>query len=416
MTSKERLQVVLNHKQADKMVVDFGSTAVTGIHCKVVEGLRDYYGLEKKPVRVIEPFQMLGEIDAELQSIIRIDTLPLFGSKNMFGIDETKLREQVTPWGQHILTAYDLDMTPDAKGDVYIYAEGDKNYPPSAVMPNGCYFINSIDRQGIIDDEKLNVEDNLEEFGYVSDSDLKFFAEKVNAMDATKAVVASFGSTALGDIALVPAMNLKNPKGIRAVDEWYMSTIIRQDYIQELFEKQIDIAIDNYRKLWDVVGSKVDVVFTCGTDFGTQDSQFCSAETFSELWQPHYKRMNDWIHNNTSWKVFKHSCGAILPILPGLIEAGFDIINPLQINAKNMNSSMIKAEFGDAVTFWGGGIDTQRILPDASVEKIREHVLNQCEILSKNGGFVYNSVHNVQANVPIANVVAMIDAVNEFNK
>jgi uroporphyrinogen-III decarboxylase len=211
-------------------------------------------------------------------------------------------------------------------------------------------------------------------------------------------------------------MNLKNPKGIRAVDEWYMSTMIRQDYIQELFEKQIDIAIDNYRKLWDVVGSKVDVVFTCGTDFGTQDSQFCSAETFSELWQPHYKRMNEWIHNNTSWKVFKHSCGAILPILPGLIEAGFDIINPLQINAKNMNANMIKAEFGDAVTFWGGGIDTQRILPDASVEKIREHVLNQCEILSKNGGFVYNSVHNVQANVPIANVVAMIDAVNEFNK
>ena len=416
MTSKQRLQATLNHTQPDKMVIDFGSTAVTGIHCNVIQGLREHYGLKDIPVRVIEPFQMLGEVDRELQEIIGVDVLPLFGSRNMFDIDETILHEQITPWGQKVLIARDIDMTPDINGDIFIYAKGDRTFPPSAAMPGGCYFTNAIERQREIDDTNLNIEDNLEEIGHISDADLQFFAKQVDLFNPLEnGIVASFGSTALGDVAFIPGMGLSNPKGIRSVSEWYMSTLIRQDYINEIFEKQTDIAISNYKKLWKTLGSKVDVVFTCGTDFGTQDSQFCSPETFSELWLPHYKRMNDWIHENTTWKVFKHSCGAILPILPGIIEAGFDIVNPLQINAKDMDSASIKAEFGADLTFWGGGIDTQRILPNATTQEIRTHVLKQCEVLAKNGGFVFNAVHNIQANVPIVNLVATFEAIKEFN-
>lgn len=174
----------------------------------------------------------------------------------------------------------------------------------------------------------------------------------MNEASATgRAVVASFGGTALGDVAFVPGMGLKEPKGIRSVVEWYMSTVMRQEYLHEIFRRQTDIAIANYEKLWAVLGDKVDVVLTCGTDFGSQESQFCSVEVFNELWLPHYRRMNDWIHEHTTWKVFKHSCGAIVPILPGLIEAGFDIINPVQINAKGMDSEMLKREFGSHLTF-----------------------------------------------------------------
>ena len=207
---------------------------------------------------------------------------------------------------------------------------------------------------------------------------------------------------------------MKNPKGIRNVAEWYMSTAMRRDYVQTVFEKQTDIAIANYQRLWDTVGEKVDVVFTCGTDFGTQDSQFCSLDTFRELWLPHYKRMNDWIHQHTTWKVFKHTCGAILPVIPGLVEAGFDIINPVQINAKDMDPVVLKKEYGNQVTFWGGGIDTQRILPNATPEEVRSHVLQECEILGKDGGFIFNAVHNIQANAPVRNVVAMIETLREL--
>jgi uroporphyrinogen-III decarboxylase len=211
-------------------------------------------------------------------------------------------------------------------------------------------------------------------------------------------------------------MGLEQPKGIRSVAEWYMSTVLRQDYIHQIFENQTDIAIENYRLLWEKIGNKVDVVFTCGTDFGTQTSQFCSVETFNELWQPHYKRMNDWIHKNTSWKIFKHCCGSIIPLIPSFIDAGFDILNPVQINAKDMDSQRLKDEFGDYVTFWGGGIDTQKVLPSGTPDEVKKHVRKQCEIFGRNGGFVFNSVHNIQANAPIENVVAMIETLSELKK
>lgn len=415
MTSKQRVQSALNHHSPDHIPVDFGSTSVTGIHCKIVEELRRHYGLDPHPVRVIEPFQMLGEIEEDLQEIIGVDCVPVFGRKNMFDIDETQLHEQVTPWGQKVLIASDIDLTTDKKGNVYIYASGDRAYPPSAVMPADCYFINATERQEYVNDEEITPEDNLEEFGFISEEDLLYYKETVDRAAATgKAVVASFGGTALGDIAFVPGMGLKNPKGIRNVSEWYMSTVMRFDHVQTIFEKQTDIAIANYQRLWDTVGDKVDVVFTCGTDFGTQDSQFCSLDTFKELWHPHYKRMNDWIHANTSWKVFKHTCGAIMPILPGLVEAGFDIINPVQINAKDMDPSVLKKEYGSLLTFWGGGIDTQRVLPGATPQEVRSHVLQECDILGADGGFIFNAVHNIQANAPIQNVVAMIETLREL--
>ena len=413
MTSKERIQCALNHKEADRIPVDFGTTGVSGIHCKVIEGLRKYYGLEYRPVRGIEPFQMLGEVDDDLQKIIGTDVYGIYGRKNMFGIDESEFHEQVTTWGQHVLIAKDIDMTPDKNGNIYIYSGGDRNYSPCAVMPEGCYFANAIERI-VTDEDNLRVEDNLEEFSLIGDEDIEHFACEINKADETgMAVIASFGGAALGDIAFIPGMGIKDPKGIRTVADWYMSTVIRPDFIHKLFETQIDIAIRNYKKLWDRVGSKVDVVFTCGTDFGTQDSQFCSADTFRELWGPHYKRMNDWIHSNTTWKIMKHCCGSIIPLIPGMIEAGFDILNPVQINAKGMDSQYLKNEFGKYLTFWGGGIDTQKILPDATPEEVKTHVRKQCEIFGKDGGFVFNSVHNIQANSPILNVVAMIETLNE---
>ncbi len=414
MTSKEKVQRALNHQEV-VIPVDFGSTGVTGIHCKVVEGLRRHYGLEDRPVKVIEPFQMLGEVDEELQQIFGTDITGIFGRGNMLGTTQLEYHLQTTPWGQNVLISKEIEMTPDAAGNIYVYAQNDRSVHPCAVMPSGCYFINAIERQPPIDEDNLNVEDNLEEFGLISDVDLEYFAARIDEATLTgKAVIASFGGTALGDIALIPAMNLKDPKGIRAVAEWYMSTILRPDFIHQIFERQIDLAILNYQKLWDRVGDKVDVVFTCGTDFGTQESQFCSTDTYRNLWLPHYKRMNDWIHQHTTWKVFKHSCGSVMPLIPEIINSGFDILNPVQINAKNMDSRRIKDEFGQHLTFWGGGVDTQQILPYATPEQVKEHVWQQCEIFGKGGGFVFNSVHNIQANTPIENVAALFEALNEI--
>ena len=415
--SKERVWNALNHRGGTPVPVDFGATTVTGIHCRIVEQLRKYYGLADKPVRIVDPFQMLGEVDEELQERMGVDLVPLFGQKNMFGIDESEVHEQVTPWGQKVLIAKGIDMTPDAEGDVYIYPEGDRSVSPSAVMPEGCYFINAIERQQPIDEALLSYQDNLEEYALLNESDLAYWKQAAGKVAATgKAVVAGFGGTALGDVAFIPAMGLKHPKGIRSVAEWYMSTLIRPDFVHALFEHQTDLAIRNYEMLWNTVGDQVDVVFTCGTDFGTQDSQFCSEEVFRELWLPYYKRLNDWIHTHTTWKIFKHSCGAVLPLIPAMIDSGFDILNPVQINAKDMDSKVLKEQFGDQLVFWGGGIDTQRVLAFGTKEEVRRQVMEQCEILGKDGGFVFNTVHNIQANVPVENVITMIETLNEIRR
>ncbi|HLF34389.1 MAG TPA: uroporphyrinogen decarboxylase family protein [Cyclobacteriaceae bacterium] len=416
MNSKERVKTSLSHNNPDRIAIDFGSTPVTGIHVLAIERLRSYYGLKKKPVRVVEPYQMLGEIEDDLAEILSIDVIGLSPPNNMFGIrNNGKLQEFRTFWGQVVLFPEDFNTTLDPAGDLLIYPEGDTTAAPSARMPKTGYFFDAIIRQEPIVEDKLDPADNIEEFNPVSEADLDYWKAEVDkARKSGKAVVANFGGTAFGDIALVPGLNLKKPKGIRDVAEWYMSVVMRPDYIHTVFEKQSEIALENLKKIFAVVDNHVDVVFLCGTDFGTQDSQFCSKETLHELFVPYYRKINDWVHNNTSWKTFKHSCGSVEPFINSFIEAGFDILNPVQVNAKGMEPVHLKKTYGDQIVFWGGGVDTQVTLPFGTPEEVTRQVTEHCRIFSENGGFVFNTVHNIQANVPVQNIIAMIDAIKKF--
>jgi hypothetical protein len=417
MTSKERFDLTVNHKEPDRMVVDFGSTSVTGIHVLAVENLRRHYGLTEKPVRVTDPFQMLGEVDDDLALVLGTDVTGAKGRKNSFGFyNHEPLKEYHTPWGQIVLVPEEFRTTTDAGGDTLMYPQGDTSLQPSGRMPRNGYFFDAIIRQQPYDEEKLDVNDNLEDYGPVSETDLEYW--KVTAKKARetgKAVIAGLGGTALGDIAHVPGIKLRHPKGIRDIADWYMSILIRPEYIMEIFERQTEIALDNFSRLHHVIGDNIDAVYICGTDFGTQESTFCSPEQFDEIWMPFYKKINAWVHANTKWKTFKHSCGAVEPFIPKFIEAGFDILNPVQVSAKGMDPLHLKKTYGNDIVFWGGGIDTQQTLPYGTPGQIRTEVLRLCEIFAKGGGFVFNTVHNIQANVPVENMVAMVDAVREFN-
>jgi len=416
MNSQERLRTALSHKQPDRIPIDFGSTAVTGIHVRIVEKLREYYGLDRHPVKVFEPYQMLGEIEEDLISAMNIDTVTVTGSKNMFGIEQSGWHEFRTFWDQEILVPGNFNAQLDSNGDLLIHPEGDISVPASGKMPKASFFFDAIIRQDPIDDSNLNPEDNLEEFSEISDEDLEYWKEAIDkAFSTGRAVVAGFGGTAIGDIALVPAIELKHPKGIRDITEWYMSTLMRQDYLHAVFERQTEIAVSNMKRIFEAVSNKLDVVFLCGTDFGTQDKQFCDETTFNTLYAPYYRKMNDWIHSYTQWKTFKHSCGAVEPLMKNFIAAGFDIINPVQINAAGMDPQHLKDTYGDKLTFWGGGVDTQKVLSFGTPEQVKKQVEETCRIFGEKGGFVFNSVHNVQANAPIENVVAMMDTIAQIN-
>jgi len=417
MNSKQQFDLTVKHEQPDQIVVDFGSTPVTGMHVLSIENLRNYYGLEYKPVRVIDPYQMLGEVDRELAEIIGIDVVGVKGMKNSFGFyNHEPFKEYTTNWGQKVLVPEGFRTLKDEKGDVLIYPQGDTSARPSGRMPKNGYFFDAIIRQEPIEEEKLDPLDNLEEYGLVTDNDLEYWRKTALKARATgKAVIAGLVGTALGDIAHIPGIKLINPKGIRDITEWYMSIIMRPDYIRTIFDRQTEIALENFNRLHKVIGDNIDAVYICGTDFGTQDSTFCSPEQFDDLWLPYYKRINNWVHENTNWKTFKHTDGAIESLMSRFIDAGFDIINPVQISAKGMDPMYLKKKYGRDIVFWGGGIDTQKTLPYASVEKVREEVLGLCDIFAKDGGFVFSSIHNIQANVPVKNIAAMINAIKEFN-
>jgi hypothetical protein len=314
------------------------------------------------------------------------------------------------------LVSEEFRTTIDANGDILLHPQGDLSAPPSGRMPKDGYFFDAILRQPPIVEEKLDPQDNLEEFKLFDDKDLEEL--KLAAADAQRtgrAVMMSSVGTSLGDIAQVPGIALKYPKGIRDVAEWYMSTTSRRDYVHAIFSRQTEIGIENLKRIYQTVGNAFDAIVVCGTDFGTQNSAFCSVKTFRELYLPYYSKVNGWIHANTTWKTFKHSCGSVERFIPSLIDGGFDILNPVQCSAANMGAEHLKSAFGDHITFWGGGIDTQHVLPFGTPEQVREQVLERCRIFSRDGGFIFAAIHNIQARTPVENIIAMVKAVHEFN-
>ncbi|MGZ5467920.1 MAG: uroporphyrinogen decarboxylase family protein [Candidatus Aminicenantales bacterium] len=416
MTGRERLDAALAHRQPDRIPVDFNGTAVTGMHVKCVIGLREHYGLDRRLVKVHEPYQMLGWIDDDLQTVLGIDVEGVYGPDTMFGYRN----ENWTPWrmddGTEVLMSGNFKTTKDDNDDTLVFPGGDRSAPPSGRLPKNGFFFDTIIRQEPVDDATLDPEDNLQEFGPLSEATLDHYeAESRRAGASGRGLIASFGGTALGDIALVPAPGLKHPKGIRDVEEWYVSTLTRRPYVHKVFERQTEIALGNLARLHERVGDQVQAAFICGTDFGTQQSTFCSVAAFRELYLPYYRRINDWIHGHTNWRSFKHSCGAVRSLIPAFIESGFDILNPVQVSAAGMDALRLKEEFGRDIVFWGGGVDTQKTLAFGTPEAVRDEVLERCRIFSPGGGFVFNAVHNIQANVPVANIVAMFEAVQEYN-
>lgn len=413
---RERVRQTLEHREPDRIPIDFGGTPVSGIHVSVVAGLRDHYGLASRLVKVNEPYQMLGMIDDDLKQAMGVDVEGVTGRETMFGFRNDRWQPWTTPQGLEVLVSEEFRTTVDERGDTLIFPKGNRSAPPSGRMPKTGYFFDTIIRQEPFDDASLDPADNLEEYDLVTDADLDDLEADLAVAERTgRAVIAVLPGMALGDIAFVPAPGLEHPKGIRDITEWYISIKTRPDYIRRVFDAQVEIALENLARIHGRVGDRFDAVMTCGTDFGTQTSAFCSVDTFEDLWAPYYKRVNDWIHGHTGWKVFKHSCGSVERFMRSFIECGFDIINPVQCSAAHMEAEHLKREYGRDLVFWGGGVDTQRVLPFGTPAEVREQVLERCEVLGTGGGFVFNTIHNIQAGTPVENVVAVVEAVREFS-
>lgn len=416
MTSRERVRKAINHEQPDKVPLDLGATPVTGIAASAYARLRKGFGFGSGKVEVSEPFQILGEVEDEARQVLGIDTIGLGLPTNMFGFKN----EGWKPWtlfdGTEVLVPEKFVTTEDEEGNLYIYPEGDTSVPASGKMPKGGFYFDGLVRQEPIDEDKLNPEEWARQmYKPLTDEELEYLRVTVDRLysETPYAIIGNFvGATNFGDIALVPGPSLKHPKGIRDPKDWYMALITHPGYIKGIFDVQLEIALKNLELAYQAVGDKVDVLMVSGTDFGTQNGPFISPTMYRELFQPYHRKVNDWIHRHTSWKTFYHSCGSVAGFLDDFVDAGIDILNPVQISAVEMDPKWLKENYGDKLVFWGGGIDTQKVLPFGTAEEIAAQVKEMVETFGKGGGFVFASVHNIQSGVSTENLSALFNSFN----
>ena len=415
MTGRERLIATLNHQQPDRTVIDLGGTSQTGINASTLYRFRKALGLPEKPIKITEPGQLLGEVDYDVINAVGADVIGLLNPVNFFGYKN----ENWKPWqmddGTPVLMGGGFEYDEDEKGTKYVYPQGDRSAEYSCMIPKGGSFFDSVPREKFdfdLDEEDLTpLEDFKEDFSVVDDETAKYWEQKSYELynNTDLGVVGMLGGGALGDAAVIPGPAVKHPRGIRRVDDWLMAHAMYPDYIKAVFRYQTDVMLKNLEIYKQAVGERIQVVWISGTDFGNQRGPMISLSTFRELYKPFYKEICDWVHQNTGWKTFFHTCGAIYDFLDDFAEMGLDCLNPLQLSANGMDPVKIKENYGDKFTFWGGGVDTQHVLPFGTPDEVRAQVRERIDILGKGGGYVFNTIHNIVARVPAENLMAMYD-------
>jgi hypothetical protein len=397
----------------DRVPLDLGSTSVTGIHAAAYGRLAERLGIRAEQIRVIDPFQMLAEVEEPVRRWLGVDTLGLQLPTTVFGFRNRDWK----PWtlfdGTRVEVPGGFETSTDANGDLLLYPQGDRGAAPSGRMAKGGWYFDAIVRQKPIDEERLDARRWVEQtFSPYTEEDARYLEEASRRawQDTEYALVGNFCDGGLGDIGIVPAPAARDPDGVRDPEEWYVSLATRREYIGEIFHYQTELALRNLEVYRQAVGERIEVIDVSEADFGGQRGLLYSPEAFRELFQPGFRRINDWIHRHTGWKVFFHSCGAIGEIMEDLIEAGVDILNPVQYSARGMELAGLKRRFGRRIVFWGGGIDTQRILSFGTPQQVEREVERNLEILAGEGGFVFSAIHNIQATVPPENLLALFDA------
>ena len=275
-------------------------------------------------------------------------------------------------------------------------------------MPKGGYYFDFAIGTSIRDDiPKLTEAEIRATRPLFKDDELKFIEKEAKLMRATgKAVVGCITEARLGTFA--------RPFVGMSPTEFMIMMALEPEYMNDVFAISIDCGIQNMKLYLEAVGDNMDIIQMSGVDYGTQRGEMISPDTYRQLFLPHHKRANDFVHKNSSAKTFIHCCGSIRNLIPHFIDAGFDILNPVQVSADKMEAEKLKADFGGKIVFWGGGITTQQTLPFGTVEEIRAEVKRNIEAFAPGGGYVFAAEHCIQSGIPVENVFAAADAAFEY--
>ena len=408
MTSRARVLKAVNHQVPDRVPIDLGGMKASTIAAIAYDKLKRQLGIAT-PTKVLDTRFMIAALEDEVLRRLHADVVPLDLScvLPMSRPDKEWIPRQLFD-GTNVLFPPDTRIGEDAAGNWILY-DSDGS-PTPFQMPKGGYYF---------DDLSFNQGDRIDpkKFRPVSDVPDEHLALLQNHggslyRNTDYAILGwGFGICFLG-LSLITDRSSNVTQAL--TDEWMMMLMTEKDTCHEMMDRSVEASIKCLKLVHEAVG---DCCFAWGVaadDSGTQRGEFIRPELWAEMLKPHYKRLCDWVHANTSWKVYLHSCGSIYNLIPHFIDAGIDILNPVQTSAANMDPARLKQEFGDRLVFWGGGCDTQSVLGQATPEEIRQHVKERVEIFSPGGGYVFNQIHNIQANVPPENILAMFDAAYDF--
>ena len=419
MTSRNRVHMALAHQAPDQIPLDLGGCGQTGINASTLYRLRDALGLQKQPIDVCEPFQILGTVTADVRARLGVDVIPLWNPTTLMGTGNRRTQAWQMPDGTPTMMADNFAFDVKGDGSTVVYPQGDRSVPPSMRMPAGGFFFDNIDRAPEFDEDELTPrEDYADNYGVVTPATRDYWAQESKALyeQTDYAIMGVLGGMGLGDSAELPGPFVKHPRGIRTMQDWLVALSAYPEYVHGVFELQTEVMLQNLAHYREAVGDRIVCIFVSGSDFGTQNQTFISRQMFQTLFKPYYRKVNDWIHQNTPWKTFYHSCGSVYDFIPDFIDMGVDILNPVQCSAGGMEPRRLKAEFGKDIVFWGGGVNTQATLPFGTPDEVYREVRERCEIFSRDGGFVFSAIHNIVGQVPVENMLAMYKALDDVRR
>lgn len=416
MTSREKLTQALNHQEG-RLAFDLGATKATGINAGKLYSLRRLFGRDE-PVKIYDTYQMLGLVDERDAEMFGIDVLPVWSNYTCFGYKNNDWKPWTLPDGTPALIGSDCAMS-HKNGRYYIHPMGDGSAPASGCMPEDGYYFDQIVRQEPYDEDHLEPLKDFEEslrFNAITDETLRFYEDRTNDLyhNTDYGIVLNAEYNGIGAHTMVFGPCAKRTPGIRSYSEWLAAHLLYPEYLEELFDAWSDIAVNNLKLLYQAVGDKPQAVFLSSTDFGTQKGEVISQKLFQEIYYPRYKKVNDWVHQNTGWKTLFHSCGSIPNIIGDLADAGVDCLNPIQTSAFGMEAGPLKERFKNRLVFWGGCVDCQTTISTGTPDDVEKELRERIALLGKGGGLVCSIIHNVQYNTPDENILRIFDVLKEY--
>ncbi len=409
MTSRERVQAAVEHRRPDRVPIDLGGMKASGINALTYARLKDRLGI-RTPTRILDPRFMIAVVEEQVLQRFHADVLPvdLSGITGAVQPDSRWIRRDLFD-GTPAWFPPDTRIREDADGS-WILANPDGS-DSTFRMPRGGYYF---------DDVSFNRGDGIDPLKFrppadVPDESLRLLERYADGLyrGTDYALLGwGFGVCFLG-LSLITDRSQNVTQGLP--DEWMMMLMTEKETCHELMDRSVDAAISCLRLASEALGDRCFAWGIASDDSGTQRCEFINPDLWAEMIKPHYARLCSWIHAHTRMKTFLHSCGSIPGLIPHLIEAGVDILNPVQTSAAGMEPERLVRDFGGRICFWGGGCDTQSVLPRATPAEVREHVRHNLSVFgSGSGGYIFTQVHNIQQNVPVENVEAMLAAAHEF--